>query len=383
MPRIYARPAADRATAELLKDPARPDAIVAAAAGCSGSVVFRARAQLEAARQIPGRAVSWAPRDRVVSEITRHPARSDRAIAAAAGCSRDRAARVRRVLERSGQIPPVSPADRAEHPRPRPLRRARDRAVRVLSANPWRSDVMLARAARVSVTTITKTRHQLEATGQIPHVPASRRERLHVRAKPSAARRAIVLGARSSREVADAAQVSMSWAWKARRTQAARPRMPPPPLPPQPCEHCGNMFVPTRRQHLSRPQRYCSKTCASAAHTARKRARRPPPEPRPPKVIELPNPPSWEKGTCTRVPPSQQGWWTSDDPFMREAAAFICETCPVIESCLEWSLALPSRDNTIYAGLGGADRRAIRAGRWPREARRLVPPDKPSPRNLR
>ncbi len=303
--------------------------------------------------------MSWAPRDRVVSELITSPQRSDRAIAAAARCSRDRIARVRATLEATGQIPRTDPASRTARPRPRPLRRSRDRAIRVLLANPWRSDVLLAQAARVGVTTICQTRRELEASGHIPHVPPSGRERLHQRSKPSRARTAILLGARTSREVADQASVSMSWAWQARRTAAARPPVPKPPLPPVACEQCGNQFIPTRRQHHSRPQRFCSKICGDAAHLARKRAARPPPEPRPPKITELP-PFDFSKGTCTHVPRSQQSWWTSDNPVLREGAANICGVCPVLHLCLEWSLNLPRDDNTIYAGMGRAERRELR-----------------------
>jgi Transcription factor WhiB len=304
--------------------------------------------------------VGWAPRDRVIAEITADPARSDRAIASAAGCDRGRVARVRAKLEHQGAIPRVEPADRAERPRPRQPRRARDRAVRVLVANPFRSDSLLASAARVGVTTICETRRELEQSGQIPRVPVSSREVLHVRRKPSRAHTAIVLGARTSREVADRAHVTMGWAWAALRAERARPPLPKPPLPPVACAHCGTMFVPTRRQHTSRPQRYCSDICADAAYSARRIARRPPPQPKPPRIIELPNAPSWEKGLCTHVPASQAIWWTSDNAALRSGAAEICRACPIITPCLEWSVNLPDADDTVYAGLGREGRRELR-----------------------
>lgn len=302
---------ADRAIAELLTDPARSDAIVAAAAGCSVSVVFRARAQLEA----------------------------------------------------TGAIPRVDVADRARRPDP-PLpqrpRRARDRAVRVLAANPRRSDGMLAAAARVSLATITVTRHELEELGQIPVVPVARREHRARPPRPSRARRAILLGARSTREVSARAGVTRQWAWQARKTEQARPKMPRPPLPPVACEQCGNMFSPSRRQHVSRPQRYCSDSCAYAADRARRRANRPPPEPKPPKITEL-LPFDFSKGTCTHVPPSQASWWTSDNPVLREGAANICGVCPILHLCLDWSLSnLPRNNNVIYAGLGAEGRKELR-----------------------
>ena len=63
-------------------------------------------------------------------------------------------------------------------------------------------------------------------------------------------------------------------------------------------------------------------------------------------------------GSCTRhkVP-----LWTSDDREDRKMAAAICGWCPVREPCLEWSLiAVPSLDNTIYAGLGAGGRQRLR-----------------------
>ena len=222
--------------------------------------------------------MSWAPRDRVIGEITANPARSDRALAAAAGCDRGRIARVRRELEASGRIPRTVPADRTERPRPSQPRRARDRAVRVLIGNAWRSDVLLAREARTSVTTVCEARHELEADGAIPVVPPDRREHRPQPPRPSRSRRAIVLGARTPREVANAAGVTRGQGWKALKVERNRPKMPPPPLPPKQCEQCGRMFVPSRRQHASKPQRFCSKTCNERAHTIRRRAGKPPPD---------------------------------------------------------------------------------------------------------
>ena len=305
-------------------------------------------------------------RQRVERELSTDPCRSDAVVAAAAGCSRASVYPVRAALVSAGVIPPVPASARTPRSPPRRLARARDRAVRVLCANPRRSDALLGQAARTTRRYIAMVRAELEASGQIPRVPvADRTERRPRRPQPSRARTAILLGARTSREVADAAGVTRQAAWQALRTERARPPLPKPPLPPVACEFCGNQFIPTRRQHLSRPQRYCSKICGSAAHTARKRADRPPPEPRPPKIPSLPNPPSWEKGICTHVPPSQQSWWTSDNPHLREGAANLCMSCPVLIPCAEWSLHLPRDDDTIYAGLSAADRRAIRAGRWP------------------
>ena len=302
--------------------------------------------------------MSWAPRDRVTGEITRNPARSDRAIAEAAGCDCGRVARARRVLERDGQIPHIEPADRVERPRPRQPRRNRDRAIRVLAANPWRSDGLLARQARIGVTTVCEARHQLEHTGQIPVVDPDRREHRTPSPRTGRGRTAIQRGARTPRQVADAAGISYGAAWKALAIERNRPKMPRPPPPPQQCEQCGNMFDPPNPPR-GNPPRYCSKGCGHAAQTARRRANRPPPEPRPPKVPELPNPPSWEKGLCTHTPKSQRSWWTSDNPVLREGAANICGVCPVAEPCLEWSLALPPDDNvSTRAWAAGNGRRS-------------------------
>ena len=293
-------------------------------------------------------------------QLTADPARSDTLIAAAAQCSRASVYPVRAALVSSGQIPPVPAAARTWRPPPRRLARARDRAVRVLIANPRRSDAVLGQAARVTRRYIAMVRAELEPTGQIERVPPPHRtQRRPRRPQPGRARTAILLGARTPAEVAAAAGITRQAAWQALRTERARPPLPKPPLPPVACEQCGRMFTPTRRQHLSRPQRYCSKICANTAHTARKRADRPPQEPRPPKITPLP-PFDFSKGTCTHVPPSQQLWWTSDNPVLREGAANICGVCPIVHLCLEWSLDLPRDDNSIYAGLGRAERRELR-----------------------
>ena len=100
------------------------------------------------------------------------------------------------------------------------------RVVRVLVDNPWHSDAMLARQARVSSTTVTAVRHQLELSGQIPYVPVSRREASPRPRRPSATRTAVLRGARTARQVADAAQLSYQAGWKALRTERNRPPIP-------------------------------------------------------------------------------------------------------------------------------------------------------------
>ncbi len=299
-------------------------------------------------------------RQRVEQALTADPYRSDAIVAAAAQCSRASVYPVRAALASSGQIPSVPPCDRTRRPQPRRLARARDRAVRVLCANPYRSDALLGQAARVTRRYIAMVRAELESAGQIERVPpAARTERRPRRPQPGRARTAILRGARTPAEVAAAAGITRQAAWQALRTERARPPLPKPPLPPVACEQCGNQFTPTRRQHTSKPQRFCSKICGNAAHTARKRADRPPPEPRPPKITELP-PFDFRKGACTHVPAAQARWWTSDNAAFREAAAYLCQTCPILHLCLDWSLNLPRDDNTVYAGLGAQDRRELR-----------------------
>ncbi len=299
-------------------------------------------------------------RQHVEQALTTDPYRSDTLIATAAGCSRASVYPVRAALVRSGQIPPVPASARTWRPPPRRLARTRDRAVRVLCANPYRSDAVAGQAARVTRRYIAMVRAELESAGQIERIPpAARTERRPRRPQPGRARTAILLGARTPAEVAAAAGITRQAAWQALRNERARPPLPKPPLPPVACEQCGNMFTPTRRQHLSKPQRYCSRTCGYAAQTKRRHAAKPPPEPRPPKITELP-PFDFSKGTCAHVPAAQARWWTSDNAAFREAASYLCQACPILHLCLDWSLNLPRDDNTIYAGMGGAERRELR-----------------------
>jgi hypothetical protein len=78
---------------------------------------------------------------------------------------------------------------------------------------------------------------------------------------------------------------------------------------------------------------------------------------RPPPVIELPPAPDWSKGLCTQVKPSMRSWWTSSDRDEREAAARMCQCCPVLAGCEQWSLALPWSDrDAVYGGMSPAER---------------------------
>ena len=99
---------------------------------------------------------------------------------------------------------------------------------------------------------------------------------------------------------------------------------------------------------------------------------------REPRIPDLPRPPDWSRGVCAHVPASQQTWWTSSDPVLREAAAHLCEGCPVLELCAEWSLALPVHDIAVWGAMSRQERLRRKA-----EQRRLAAEDKPVPRNLR
>lgn len=295
---------------------------------------------------------------RADAELIRDPARSDRAVAGAAGCSRQAVARARARLVRTGAIPATAPAERAA--RLRPHHSARSRAATCLKSNAWRSDGMIARAARVSTPTVRRVRAELEQSGKIPRVPPSRRAVQRQRPRPpSPTRLAILLGARTSREITDQAHVTVGAGWKALRAERNRPPVPRPLPPAQDCEHCGFPFIPPSPAR-GKPPRFCSDSCSDAAYKRKRHADKPPPQPEP-RYPSLPSPPSWEKGMCTHVPPSQASWWTSDNPVLREGAMNICGVCAVREPCLDWSLALPNDDNTVYAGLGRDGRRELRA----------------------
>ncbi len=356
--------ARDRATAELIRDPARSDRMIAAAAGCSHHGVATWRRSLEQSGQIPPasqRARQPDPprpvRARAEAELRRDPYRSDAVVAAVIGGDRYRVGRWRHALEASGQIPVIASGRRAARLRPR--HSARERAATSLKSNAWRSDGMIARAARVSTPTVRKARHQLEAQGKIPRVPPGKRAIQRQRPRPpSPTRLAILLGARTSREVADQAHVTVGAGWKALRAEQRRPPVPRPLPPAQDCEHCGHPFIPPSPPR-GKPPRFCSDSCSDAAYKRKRHAAKPPPSPEP-RIRELPNPPSWEKGQCTHVPASQASWWTSSNPVLREGAANICGVCAVREPCLEWSLQLPPDDDVIYAGLGREGRRELR-----------------------
>lgn len=286
-------------------------------------------------------------------------------------------------------------------------RPATQAAARVLITSPQLSDAALAELAATSPTTIASVRARLEQVGVIPRVPPSGRIARPRPQQPSAARDAIErLGPDATpRAIADAAGVSMQAAWKAWRklnpplTDAAAatdaltvvkmPRMLDDTAAAADaisvqatitCD-CGTQFHVSTADAAARQRRFCSDACRDADSAARghkPRHRLADPSHPFPQIQSLPRPPDWSRGICAHVPPSQQRWWTSTDPILREAAASLCLGCPILLPCAEFSLALPVTDNAIYAGMSQAERL-----RRKREERRLAAIDKPSPRNLR
>lgn len=273
-------------------------------------------------------------------------------------------------------------------------RRARQRARAALRANPFRSDAVIARQARVSSTTAAAARHQLEQAGLIPAVPVSRRERQPYPRQQSATHDAIIGGARTAREVADAAGVSLQAAWKALRAHRDREDIPKPLPPAAECERCGRAYVPAPRPG-GRPQRYCSDRCADRGYKAERRAERGS-GPVAPQAREIP-PMPWriaEAGLCAdpRTVARTGYVWTSSDPASRRLARAVCKSCPAQIPCMEWSvIAVPATDNAIYAGAGRFTRNRIRRSRrrpaavpaQPGDTRGTVPPERvPAPGRL-
>jgi hypothetical protein len=121
------------------------------------------------------------------------------------------------------------------------------------------------------------------------------------------------------------------------------------------CAQCGGPFTRDPGQ-----RRYCGQACALAAGRDRQAERqaqriRPATE-RWPSPPELPPPPDFSQGWCTRVKPGMRSIWTSSVPAERRAAQYMCSSCPVREPCTAWSLSLPASDPSVYGGLSHHER---------------------------
>jgi Transcription factor WhiB len=89
-----------------------------------------------------------------------------------------------------------------------------------------------------------------------------------------------------------------------------------------------------------------------------------------PHVMRLPRQPDLSQGSC-RAPGADPDQWTSRAPAKRQAAIAICQGCPVLDACAEWSLSLPISDTTsIYGAMTGTER--IRRKKERAEAARLA-----------
>jgi hypothetical protein len=142
-----------------------------------------------------------------------------------------------------------------------------------------------------------------------------------------------------------------------------------PPPPPRACEVCGQLFTVSP---MARNPRYCGRECQITASTAirteRRRVRREQAEITP-DIRELP-PVPWlvrEAGLCSdpKTLAKTGHVWTSDDRAERDLAKAICRSCSVQDLCLQWSLALPASDDTIYGGAGRFTRNRLRRERRP------------------
>ena len=248
----------------------------------------------------------------------------------------------------------------AEAVRPSRNPGAAHRAAAALTRDPARSDRLIALAARCDPATVRRTRHELEAAGTIPPTPR-RAHRTPLPQRPGRARTAVMRGARTTREVMNAAGVSRKMAWRAlhdRTPGLADAAAATDALSVQatvPCAGCGTAITFDPRKG---PRKACSNRCSLASGRALRQQQQASGESpnRWPPVTGLPKPPDFSKGLCTTVKPAQRGWWTSENRDEREAAAHMCQGCPVREPCTAWSLALPASDPSVYAGLSQAER---------------------------
>src|SRR2546429_932157 len=109
---------------------------------------------------MPGNANPGA-RDRVEAELRRDPARSNYVIAEAARCTPQRVGTWRRELEQAGEIEAAPWQQRQARPRSAHTRGAGQRALAELRANPSRRVRAIAQAAGASHMTVLRARQQL------------------------------------------------------------------------------------------------------------------------------------------------------------------------------------------------------------------------------
>jgi hypothetical protein len=86
------------------------------------------------------------------------------------------------------------------------------------------------------------------------------------------------------------------------------------------------------------------------------------PKIQPPYIPDLPPWPDFSEALCVDHghPPDL---WTSDIQSQREAAIRICQRCPVLAACAEWSVSLSSMNRAIYGARLAQQRVALRAER--------------------
>jgi hypothetical protein len=159
---------------------------------------------------------------RAEQELIRDPARSDALIAPQAGCAAETVSRVRHSLEASGTIPVLPSAarlHRSHSRKPGTPRPQLGRAAHQLTIDATATNEAIAALSGTSVWAARTARKRLEAIGIIPVVPPRNRARKPMPPLPSRTRDAIAqLGPQATpRQVADLASVSLQAAWKALR----------------------------------------------------------------------------------------------------------------------------------------------------------------------
>jgi len=103
--RPHPRPKLDAAAAELRRDHRRPNVVIARIVNCGENTVAQARAELEATGVVPAPHISHGQKTAAVrAELCRDPAQPNRVIAARVGCAPSTVAKARGRLKRDGVI---------------------------------------------------------------------------------------------------------------------------------------------------------------------------------------------------------------------------------------------------------------------------------------